>query len=344
MNNSLNTVALSAVALPDAAVGAVPEWIRLVPKGGAVAYDGRGGFTYRDAAKVIEASFAFSPRIHIDVNHATETAAKAGLASEAQGYILEMVEREDGIWGKVDWNASGQALMADRRYWGVSPVLFHNKDTKEIVAIKNVALTNDPAERRLVVFSAKETDGMDILAELAEMLGLPSGASADDVKAAIKKMKGGGDSEATAALQAVATALGAQDGAGQAELVTMVAALQAKTDQVVALQARVEQLETDGKAAASEAWLQSMLQAGYGIPSTQHDTLRDLHAQDAARADGLAKSFPKLGKAELAARAAPPATEISALSATQKGIAQAMGVSEETYLARLQAEAKAEEV
>lgn len=339
MKQPLHTIALSAVALPDEAAGKVPEWIRVVPRGGAQAYDGRGGYTYRDAAKVIAASFAFSPRIHIDVNHATETAAKAGLASEAQGYITEMEERPDGIWGRVDWNASGQALMADRRYWGISPVLFHTKDTKEIVAIKNVALTNDPAERRLVAFSAKETDGMDILEELAEMLGLPSGASADDVKAAIKKMKGG-DGEATAALQAVATALGAQSDAGQAELVTMVAALQAKTDQVTALQARVEQLETDGKAKTSEAWLQSMLQAGYGIPATQHETLRDLYAENPERAEGLAKSFPKLGKSELAARAAPPAAEISALSAEQKVVADQLGIPHDTMLAQLQAEQK----
>lgn len=339
MDKPLNTIALSAVALPDEALGAVPEWIRIVPKGGAVAYDGRGGYTYRDAAKVIAASFGFSPRIHIDVNHATETAAKAGLASEAQGYVIEMEEREDGIWGRVDWNASGKALMADRRYWGISPVLFHTKDTKEIVAIKNVALTNDPAERRLVAFSAKETDGMDILEELAETLGLPAGASAGDVKTAIKKMKGG-DGEATSALQAVATALGAQADAGQAELVTMVAALQAKTDQVTALQARVEQLETDGKSKASENWLQSMLQAGYGIPADQHDTLRELHAEKPERAEGLAKSFPKLGKTELAARTVPPAAEISALSAEQKVVADQLGIPHDTMLAQLQAEQK----
>ncbi len=342
MNKPLNTITLSALALPDAAPGDVPEWIRVIPKDGAQAYDGRGGFTYRDAAKVIEASFSFSPRIHIDVNHATETAAKAGLASEAQGYITAMEEREDGIWAKVDWNASGRALMADRRYWGISPVLFHTKEPKEIVAIKNVALTNDPAERRLVAFSAKETDGMDILEELAEMLGLPSGASADDVKAAIKKMKGG-DSEATATLQAVATALGAQTDAGQAELVTMVAALQAKTDQVTALQARVEQLETDGKTKAAQTWLQSMLQAGYGIPATQHDTLRDLYAEHPDRAEGLAKSFPMLGKSELAARGAPPAAEVSTLSADQRQIADQLGIAHDKYLASLQADAKAQE-
>ncbi|MBN8190472.1 phage protease, partial [Sulfitobacter sp. 1A10445] len=117
MNTAL--VSLSTIPLPAPANGqAVPEWVHLVPKGRVQARDGRGPWHYDDAKAVIEESFSRRQRIHIDENHSTDTAAKLGLSAPARGFITEMEERADGIWGRVDWNESGRALLSDRAYWG----------------------------------------------------------------------------------------------------------------------------------------------------------------------------------------------------------------------------------
>ncbi|NVK60486.1 MAG: hypothetical protein HWE37_10485, partial [Rhodobacteraceae bacterium] len=98
-----------------------------------VARDGRGPWHYDDAKAVIEESFSRRLRIHIDENHSTDTAAKLGLSAPARGFITEMEERADGIWGRVDWNESGRALLSDRAYWGLSPVLSYDKTTGRVL-------------------------------------------------------------------------------------------------------------------------------------------------------------------------------------------------------------------
>ncbi|MEQ5870239.1 hypothetical protein J4E08_10050 [Sagittula sp. NFXS13] len=352
MDKHLTTTALSALALPLVAAGSVPDWLRLVPNGRSKAYDGRGPYFYEDARHVIANSFGFSPRIHIDVNHSTESAAKLGAPSEAQGYIVEMQERDDGIWGRVDWNPSGAALMSNRSYWGASPVLLHDKAGK-IIAIKSLALVNDPALRALTALSAqsaqKETLGMEFLMKLAEILGLGADASEDDVSAAIKKLidadapKEGEDKVAQAALASVRSAFGLTSSASVTELVATATALQASQTQVAQLSARLDKLTEDTAQRDADAWVQSQLQAGAGIPAGKEITFADLYKEDPARAAEVVGMMPKLGRTGLSARQPQEAVEVTALSADQQTIADTLGIPQDKFLAQLQAEAKAKE-
>ncbi|WP_425072580.1 phage protease [Sagittula sp. S175] len=342
MNKPLHTTALAATQLPLSAPGEVADWLRIVPKGKSKAYDGRGPFFYDDPERVIANSFGFSPRIHIDENHSTGTAGKVGAPAHAHGYIVEMQEREDGIWGRVDWNPSGKALMQNRSYWGLSPVLMHTKDG-QILAITSVALTNDPALRQLAALSAqKETSGMDFLKQVAEILGLGAEASEADVLAALKK-KPKGDETALSALSAVTGALGLQPTATQAELVAMVTALQASQDKVATLETKLTKMETDFADKASRDWVQSQLSAGVAIPKGKEDTFVALHKENPARAEELVAMLPKLGTTSLGGTPPKDATQVTALSAEQRTIADQLGVPHETYLAQLQADAKAQE-
>ncbi|WP_110767942.1 phage protease [Pelagimonas varians] len=45
-----------------------------------------------------------------------------------------MAHRDNGLWGKVQWNARGSELMADRAYRGFSPVLKFDPTVKTRVA------------------------------------------------------------------------------------------------------------------------------------------------------------------------------------------------------------------
>jgi phage I-like protein len=345
MDKLLNTSALSALMLPISAAGHVPEWLRLVPNGTSKAYDGRGEFHYDNAARVIETSFGFSPRIHIDVNHSTESAAKIGAPSEAHGYIVEMEEREDGIWGRVDWNPSGTALMQNRSYWGASPVLMHDT-TGKIHAIKSLALTNDPALRGLTALSAKpQENGMDILKILAE-LGLDADASEADVTAeikALKEAKAAKTEVAEVALSAVAGALGLETTATQAEVIATAATLAARDASVTALQAQNAALSKDNARHASEVWLQTQLSAGAAVPKGMDATYVDLHMDNPELAEKLVGSLPKLTGTPLSARTPPKAIQTTALSAEQRQVADAMGISHDDFMAQLDADAKAKE-
>lgn len=341
-----HTAALSAIAIPaPAEPGGVPEWVQLVPKGRVHSYDGkRGPFWYDDASAVIEASFAGARRVHVDANHSTEKLAKLGGDAPAHGYVVEMEERPDGIWGRVDWNPSGIALMENRSYWGVSPVLAYDASGR-VLRIKNVALTNDPALRELVALnSANMENGMDFLKKVAEMLGLSAEASEEDIMAALKKaMKPAEKTEAMTALAAVTDALGLKDGASQTELVAQVTALSAANEQIAALQAQVTELKGAGKERDASAWLQSHLSAGRAIPKGKEELYTALHMENPERAEEIVQTLPVLAETHLGGKPAPKGEKISDLSADQKNFAHQIGMTGEEFLAALQADAKAEE-
>ena len=94
------------------------------------------------------------------------------MASRKQGYrTLLLIDRghvADGIWGKVEWTETGTALMADRAYRGISPVMVHDA-TGKVTAILRASLTNRPNLKGLATLHG-ELD-MEPLAELRTLLG-----------------------------------------------------------------------------------------------------------------------------------------------------------------------------
>ncbi|MCT4554637.1 MAG: phage protease [Pelagimonas sp.] len=347
MTDAVQISILGALALPDPAGEAdLPDWIHLIPKGQVKAYDGRGPWSYEDAGQVIAASFEAAQRIHIDENHSTETAAKAGISAPARGYIREMEERDDGIWGRVEWTATGAELLRDKAYWGISPVFAHTKAGK-ILRIKNAALTNDPALSDLTALnSANMENGMTFLQKLAKKLGLGEDASEEDVLAAVAQ-KGGGESAtaAQAMLSAMTTALGIKADASDTEVMTRVVSLSAAnadlTAQITTLQAELSGLKEGDKLRAAEAFVAKAIaekRAGV-LPSKDHWV--KLHQENPETAEAMMAAQPQL--TETHATDTPPAgggETISALTADQKLFAEQMGFDEAEYLAQLQADAK----
>jgi len=168
-------------ALPASAAKTPPDWVKLIPNGAFKARDGRGPFRLTDAQAVVAASMARG-KIPFDENHSTELAAKAGHSSPATGWIVDMQAREDGIWGRVNWNARGRELLADDAYSGVSPV-FTTGQGNVVKAITSAALTNDPALDLPHLNSRTRVD-ME-LSELARRLGLSEAATEADVDRAL---------------------------------------------------------------------------------------------------------------------------------------------------------------
>lgn len=217
---ALNIVRGAGVEIAFNAQGAVPEWIMIVPSGkdGVIeTVDGRGPYRMKDAAALAAASMKAAPggQFVLDETHATDLAASEGRPAPARGWFTDLQARADGIYARVDWNAAGAALMADKAYRFISPVFAHDK-AGNIMRLLRASLTNTPNLVGMAALNAQETSEMDLLAQLRQALGLGDTADETAVITKIKGLNAGGT-----AMQSISTAFGlAADATGETVLNT----------------------------------------------------------------------------------------------------------------------------
>jgi phage I-like protein len=296
-------IALMGMDLPNAA--SVPEWVHLLPAGPVVdTHDGRGPYRLDDPAAVVTASLQAmqARRLPLDENHSTDIAAPQGLPAPARGWFTGFEVRSDGIWGKVDWTEGGKALMADRAYGGISPVILFDPKTMRVLAITRASLINKPNLKGLTALHG-ESD-MDLLKLLAARLGLADTSSQDAVLAAVDGLKG-----AATALQGqlapIAKVVGLADGAtAEAVLgaVTKLKTAPAGGQTIEALQAELSTMANElntlkgagAKAAATAFVDRAIAEKRVGVvPLREHYIA--MHMEDPARVEKEINSFPKLG-------------------------------------------------
>lgn len=342
-----DTACMAALPLPGG--GEVPEWVHLVPaRSGAVqTADRRGPYFVDDAEAVIQASFAEADELQIDENHAQDLAAGVGLPSPARGWITEMQARDDGIWGRVRWNEAGRALVADRAYRAMSPVVQHDQ-SKRITRILRASLVNRPNFRGLATLN-QETNRMD-MQRLAGALGLPDDASEEQILAAIETL--GRPAEAMqSAMTELATVFGLE-GAAPSAVLAAARLARAGTAETVALQAQVTELqaEIDGlrtaeRRRASAAFVDAALAEGRaGVRQDNRDELIALHMEQPAAVEKLIGGMPKLDATR--ARTQPPVRDDDgvALNQAQSEAAKLLGLDAETYRRTLASERNKETV
>lgn len=317
---------MAAMDLPAGAD--VPEWVHLLPAGQAITtFDGRGPYRLTDAAAVIAASMAQPRGMLIDVNHATDLLAPKGGDAPARGWIKELQARDDGIWGRIDWNPSGRALLADRSYKGLSPVIEYFPGGT-IARILRASLTNYPNLQHLTALNMESSVTLPtFLARLAEKLGQPATATEEQLLAAIPART---DTALQSQMTAIGTALGVDGGNGTAVLAA-VQAMQAAQATTVTQAAQIAALQTAQKQGAADAWMAAQIAAKRGIPADKRPGLIALHMQDAAQAEAVAKLYPDLGPA--AATGAAPAAGGASKFATHSDVTAAAN----DYLAKQKA-------
>ncbi len=94
----------------------------------------------------------------IDENHSTDIAAPHGLPAPARGWFTDFETRAHGTWGKVEWNEAGKALVADRAYRGISPVIVHDKN-RTVLAITRASLISRPNLKGLTALHQESDHG-----------------------------------------------------------------------------------------------------------------------------------------------------------------------------------------
>lgn len=174
-------------------VSGAPEEIKLLPIG--FVHSEKGNFTVdNESFDLIQKAFKGRKLdIVIDYEHQTLENVQA----PAGGWIKELKLGEDAIIAKVEWTPKAQEYLQNKEYRYLSPVVMvRNKDLKAI-QIHSVALTNTPAIDGMfpIVNSLNIEDNMDIsenggqkmeLEKLTKLLGLPDGATEEEVLKALE--------------------------------------------------------------------------------------------------------------------------------------------------------------
>lgn len=348
MPDSLPLALCAAQPIPD---GGPPAAIHLLPAGVIRTVDGRGPYRVPDPAAL--AGSLSGERLPIDENHATDLAAPHGGPSPARGWIVGLEARQDGIWGRVEWTEAGKALVADRAYRGISPVIVHDA-AGNVTGILRASLINTPNLRGLTALHSSELQTMD-LADLRKALGLPDTADGPACLAAIGKLTGAAAGAQSALLAPIAKAAGlaaTADGAAVLQAVTALAdpAKMVPAAQVAALQTQFTALQTQVLRDKAEAFVDGAVKAGrVGLkPLRDHYIAR--HMADAAAVEKEIGAMPVL-QGRTPASAAPPAAPLDkdgkpalpALDENEAKIMALLGVDPEKARAQKAALAQHEE-
>lgn len=343
---SLPLVALAAaIDLPDSADA--PEWVHLLPAadGEIHTYDQRGPYKVSDLASVITASMQSERGMPIDENHSTDLSAAVGGAAPARGWITELQARADGLWGKVRWTNAGKELMSDRAYRGISPVFNHTADNV-ITRVLRASLTNKPNLKGLTSLNM-ENPTMN-LAAIAKATGLGDDATEEAIITAIGKLKTPSDAPALqTAMTEIGVALGVQ-GNDPAAILAAVKAAKTTDTSITALQTELTKvtgqltaLQTEGATARATAFVDGEIAKGrVGIKPLREHYIA-MHTQDAGRVEKEIGALPVLGFAGLVTPPPPGSdTELTALNAEQRQVADQLGIPHDKFLASLKADAK----
>jgi phage I-like protein len=263
---------------------------------------------------------------------------KTGGAAPARGWIVELQAREDGIWGRVEWTPTGQALLAERAYRGISPVIVHTQDG-EILRVLRAALTNAPNLPLTTLHTQEQGHQMD-LTKLRTALGLAEDADEAAILAAAEAARTAVTMH-TQQLRRIAEAAKVPDpetaGADQ-----IVAALQAQAaaagdvaklaQEVVSLQTQLTTLQQQQARERAVAAVDAAIRDGKPIPAVLREHYIARHVQDPAGVEKELAALPSLHSGGLGGRVPPaPGAAHAGLSAEEGEIVALLGLDPEAF-------------
>lgn len=248
--------AIAAVAsVGGQEVGPV-ETIQLLAMGANPSRNGKPAVVRVDnaahASRIAAATAAHhrSNDIVIDYDHQSMFGARAGVGGTARaaGWMKRVYATDQGVFADVEWTDAAASALGAREYRYISPVFQHDAQGR-VVRIINAALTNTPSLDLAAVasaFSTEEGTASMNYGPIAKALGLGEDASEEEILRAIANLG------SAATMTAIATALGAADGA---DLVAAATALKTQADAGAPDPAKYVPIET---VAAMQTSIQSL--------------------------------------------------------------------------------------
>lgn len=316
----ISTIALNFALRED---GQPPEWVLLVPAGEFEGVDGRR-YLNADPQRVIQNILVMNRNIPWDTEHSTEIKAPKGEEAGARGWTDASRDRfdirEGAVWGRVEFNAKGIALVGGREYRTYSPAYYCEPSTNPavVVGIKSIGLTNTP-NLALTALNREENPPMN--PEILKLLGLADAATDADVLAAIRALQSEKE-------QAVSMNRQLPNLADYVPKATYDLALnRAATAEKTLIDKAQADLDVQINAAVDGA-----IQAGKIAPAN-----RDFYVS-VCRAEGgliafkaFAESAPAIIAANSGLGAAPPVGGVVTLNAEERYVADQLGISHDEY-------------
>lgn len=105
--------------------------------------------TAQGAHRLMEVFARQKLKMVVDYEHATLKAVTTGQPNPAAAWITGLTfvsgGDEPGLYADMDWTPTAAAMVAKGEYRYISPVFLFDKDTGDVMALQNVAITNTPA-------------------------------------------------------------------------------------------------------------------------------------------------------------------------------------------------------
>ncbi len=327
MKRAALSIDLSALLSAELAAGkALPTEFRMFGPG--LNKTMKGEFAYSERSMRECAMFQAArdiPMLVIDYEHASLGAKWANSpreAGKAAGWFR--VEcRPDGLFATdVEWTDEGAEDLRGKRFRYFSPVIDFDEETREITAVINCALTNNPATFGLKPLAASlavddETTPTETppMKTLLASLSLAAQATEAEALSALETLKRDREVLLTATGKAsVSEALG------------VVAAWKQGSEQASVLGAKLAEIEAKAKAAELTALIDGAVKDGKVAPA-QKAWLSAMGEKDIETLRGFLSAAPKI----LPTAAAEPSTGTSTVVLTDadKQVAALFGVKPE---------------
>lgn len=170
-------------------VDGVPSLVRLLPLGVVNSQQGQFVVDAESFEAMCESFVGRGLDLVIDYEHQTLKDVQA----PAGGWIKELVLSDNAICGRVEWTAKATEYLKNKEYRYLSPVIMVRSSDRKVLELKSAALTNTPAIDNMFPIINSENftfnkgeSSMELLKQLAALLGLAEGAAEADVLAAVQ--------------------------------------------------------------------------------------------------------------------------------------------------------------
>lgn len=335
----------SAQLVPIADGAELPTRIELMPVGELRLDDKRGVVgKLTDTAGLIARSMsrAKGGMLPIDFGHGMDLDANAD--PRAAGWITALNHEGDRILATVEWTSVGAEALRGKVFRFISPTFTVSKGTGEAALILRAGLTNSPAFRELAqVATTKETTEMpQWLKQLAAKLGMPD--EIDEAKI-IAACEGAIDQAGHAAT--IVTAAGLTGDLTETAATAITAKITASGDgepdpakfvpigAVTKLQEELATLSASVQGGRAETIVATAMQDGKVTPALK-DWATKYATSDPEGFKTWLASAPAIVDGKAVTPAGDPPQNGCALTAEEKAICAATGVSEEAFLATKQ--------
>jgi len=129
-------------------------------------------------------------KLPLDLDHSVQKKNPSGDAATIAGWIVELQAGVDGLFGRVDWLATGLAALTAKTHPYVSPTFFHTDDGTA-TWMHSVALVPAPALGMPAIASAGSFEDLSIMKKIAVALGLADTADETACLSAITTLSAG---------------------------------------------------------------------------------------------------------------------------------------------------------